>query len=317
MPSDILLCVHVLCAVWLCVWLASRVIFLCLEELFKRRQARLAADKRSVVAAQHRTGEGEGQSQERTVSSTEPTPSTSTQGEASDAQSSAAPAHLLSTHVDASREQQVLTVKGYQSLPSTSLLLNADGLVEDVYLLGLPVELDLSRWMRARSMVSGRLLNGYCTDDWLLRFCFGAANITNAISGLRPVTVEMQQSSSVEAKEEDTRDLISLQARSEQRRQQAKQQQHIDTAKVQQKDQQQPHAPSSSSAAPPSAAAVGGDELDEGETEGRGQLHAALVRDGDVDGLGIENVNLTDIVNGHTRYPTTLTDSLHAIRFRP
>ena len=285
--------------------MGGRVIFLCLEELFKRRQARLAAAKRSIVAAQHR-GEGEEQGKESTANP----PSSTTPSIGGDAQSTPPPAHLLSTHVDASQDQQVLTVKGYQSLPSTSLLLNADGLVEDVYLLGLPVELDLSRWMRARSMVSGRLVNGYCSNDWLLRWVFGAANITNAISGLRPVTVEMQQKTTAEAEERDTRELTSKQSKSAQQMQQLHQQQQ-QTAVAGAED------PPPASTSQPSSIALGSDELDESGTEGRGELDAGLLQDGDVDGLGVENANLTDLVDGHTRYPLTLHDTLQAIRFRP
>ena len=265
-----------------------RVIFLALEELFKRRQARLAVnqakDKAVAAKAQQSSSTAKGEKETNAgEGETDPSPP-----------SNPPPHHLLSTHVDAQVDQQVLTVKGYHSLPSTSLLLNADGLIEDVYLFGLPVELDIPRWMRVRAMCSGRLVNGYCADDWLLRWVYGAASITNNISGLRPVTVDMEERTRKEGEEGEGVELG---------RKQAETQLTVEEHKKN---------------TPPRDG--GSEELsDDGELglEGRGELKETLGEDGDVDGLGIDNHNLTGKVNGHMDYPKKIQEILQAIHFHP
>jgi pimeloyl-ACP methyl ester carboxylesterase len=47
---------------------------------------------------------------------------------------------------------------------------NAAGIVEDVVLLGAPVTASPTHWQRVCSVVGGRVINGYCVNDWLLRF---------------------------------------------------------------------------------------------------------------------------------------------------
>ncbi|KAF7639212.1 hypothetical protein Mgra_00001442 [Meloidogyne graminicola] len=46
------------------------------------------------------------------------------------------------------------------------------GIVEDVILLGAPVSASPSQWRQICSVVSGRVINGYCKTDWLLRFLY-------------------------------------------------------------------------------------------------------------------------------------------------
>ena len=188
----------------------------------------------------------------------------------------------------------MLTVKGYHSLPSTSLLLNADGLVEDVYLLGLPVELNLPRWMRVRAMCGGRLVNGYCADDWLLRWVYGAAAITNDISGLRPVTVEMQERTRTEG--EEGQDGVEL------ARKQAETQRTVEEQKG--RTQRQLDEEEATDEASDGAALT---------LDGRGELAGSLSEDGDVDGLGIENFNLSGVVNGHMDYPKKIQQIVQVI----
>ena len=82
----------------------------------RRRQARLVA---AAKAATKDSGEQHLQQQQ-----------------SSEEKEAAAGIDLPAVQVSADHEQQVLTTKGYQQLPSTSLTLNADGLIENVYLLG-------------------------------------------------------------------------------------------------------------------------------------------------------------------------------------
>jgi len=100
-----------------------RVIFLALEELVRRRQARLVAARKAARAAKAASGEHNEQQQQQ-------------HGEAHDEKDAVEETDLPAVRVSADHEQQVLTTKGYQQLPSTSLTLNADGLIENVYLLG-------------------------------------------------------------------------------------------------------------------------------------------------------------------------------------
>lgn len=50
----------------------------------------------------------------------------------------------------------------------------AVGLVQNVYLFGSPVVVKQDEWTRAKAMVSGRFVNGYATNDWILAYLFRA-----------------------------------------------------------------------------------------------------------------------------------------------
>jgi thioesterase domain-containing protein len=43
------------------------------------------------------------------------------------------------------------------------------GIVEDVVLLGAPVSASPKQWRQMCKVVGGRVINGYCQTDWLLR----------------------------------------------------------------------------------------------------------------------------------------------------
>lgn len=45
--------------------------------------------------------------------------------------------------------------------------------------------------------------------------------------------------------------------------------------------------------------------------------HEQKRRGGDADGYGIENYDLTDVVDGHTDYPRKIHDILDILHFRP
>ncbi|KAF2771930.1 DUF726-domain-containing protein [Teratosphaeria nubilosa] len=66
----------------------------------------------------------------------------------------------------------------------------AVGLVQNVFIFGSPVVVKVDEWTRARSVVSGRFVNGYATNDWILAYLFRAtAGGIMRIAGLATVNV--------------------------------------------------------------------------------------------------------------------------------
>ncbi|RDX46811.1 DUF726-domain-containing protein [Lentinus brumalis] len=64
----------------------------------------------------------------------------------------------------------------------------AYGIVQDVFLLGTTVTAPLTTWLQVRSVVSGRFVNGYARNDWVLNYLFRATSGgLNTVAGLRPV----------------------------------------------------------------------------------------------------------------------------------
>ncbi|KAK6434832.1 hypothetical protein LTR95_008981 [Oleoguttula sp. CCFEE 5521] len=64
------------------------------------------------------------------------------------------------------------------------------GLIQNVYIFGSPVVLKKDEWLRARSVVSGRFVNGYAVNDWILGYLFRATGGGIAkVAGLSPVEI--------------------------------------------------------------------------------------------------------------------------------
>lgn len=64
----------------------------------------------------------------------------------------------------------------------------AYGLVQNVYLFGSPVVAKTEEYLRARSVVAGRFVNGYATNDWILGYLFRlTSGGISAVAGLAPV----------------------------------------------------------------------------------------------------------------------------------
>ncbi|WWC68750.1 uncharacterized protein I206_102684 [Kwoniella pini CBS 10737] len=64
----------------------------------------------------------------------------------------------------------------------------AYGLVQDVFIFGTTVTASKSTWLDVRSVVAGRFVNGYATNDWMLGYLFRATSGgLNTVAGLRPV----------------------------------------------------------------------------------------------------------------------------------
>ncbi|KAB5530487.1 hypothetical protein GE09DRAFT_1148160, partial [Coniochaeta sp. 2T2.1] len=64
----------------------------------------------------------------------------------------------------------------------------AFGLVQNVYLFGSPMVVKHDEYMRARAVVSGRFVNGYNRNDWILGYLFRLTNGgIRRIAGLGPI----------------------------------------------------------------------------------------------------------------------------------
>ncbi|KAF8899424.1 hypothetical protein BD779DRAFT_1795853 [Infundibulicybe gibba] len=64
----------------------------------------------------------------------------------------------------------------------------AFGIVQDVFLLGATLTVPSRIWCEARSIVSGRFVNGFARNDWVLNYLFRATGGgVGTVAGLRPV----------------------------------------------------------------------------------------------------------------------------------
>ena len=64
----------------------------------------------------------------------------------------------------------------------------AYGIVQDVILLGATLTASHKTWLQARSVVSGRFVNGFARNDWVLNYLFRATSGgVGTVAGLRPV----------------------------------------------------------------------------------------------------------------------------------
>ncbi|KAH8657425.1 hypothetical protein BGZ60DRAFT_457588 [Tricladium varicosporioides] len=64
----------------------------------------------------------------------------------------------------------------------------AYGLVQNVFLFGSPVVAKKDEWLRARSVVAGRFVNGYAKNDWILGYLFRlTSGGISRVAGLAPV----------------------------------------------------------------------------------------------------------------------------------
>ncbi|KAF5332687.1 hypothetical protein D9611_005325 [Ephemerocybe angulata] len=62
------------------------------------------------------------------------------------------------------------------------------GIVQDVFLLGTTVTASTSTWLETRAVVSGRYVNAYARNDWVLNYLFRATSGgIGTVAGLRPV----------------------------------------------------------------------------------------------------------------------------------
>lgn len=75
---------------------------------------------------------------------------------------------------------------------------DCQGIIEDVVLLGAPVEGDPKYWEPFRNVVSGRIINGYCRGDWLLSFVYRTSSVQLRVAGLQPVLLQDRRMENVD-----------------------------------------------------------------------------------------------------------------------
>ncbi|KAL1250441.1 hypothetical protein QQF64_021446 [Cirrhinus molitorella] len=63
----------------------------------------------------------------------------------------------------------------------------SEGVVEDVVLLGAPVDGSEKAWQRLSRVVAGKIVNGYCRGDWLLGFLYRSSSVRMSVAGLQPI----------------------------------------------------------------------------------------------------------------------------------
>ena len=62
------------------------------------------------------------------------------------------------------------------------------GSVQDVFLLGATLAVSQKSWCETRSVVSGRYVNAFARNDWVLNYLFRASSGTvGTVAGLRPI----------------------------------------------------------------------------------------------------------------------------------
>lgn len=70
---------------------------------------------------------------------------------------------------------------------------NSEGIIEDVVLLGAPVSASPERWKKFLPIISGKIINGYCRDDWLLKFLYRTSTATLRIAGLQEINLKCKK----------------------------------------------------------------------------------------------------------------------------
>ncbi|CAO2589703.1 Transmembrane and coiled-coil domain-containing protein 4 [Lemmus lemmus] len=75
---------------------------------------------------------------------------------------------------------------------------DCQGIIQDVVLLGAPVEGDPKYWEPFRKVVSGRIVNGYCRGDWLLSFVYRTSSVQLRVAGLQPVLLQDRRMENVD-----------------------------------------------------------------------------------------------------------------------
>ncbi|XP_077371176.1 transmembrane and coiled-coil domain-containing protein 4 isoform X2 [Festucalex cinctus] len=66
----------------------------------------------------------------------------------------------------------------------------SEGVVEDVVLLGAPVDGSGKAWERMTKVVAGKIVNGYCRGDWLLGFLYRSSAAQLCVAGLQPISIQ-------------------------------------------------------------------------------------------------------------------------------
>ena len=101
---------------------------------------------------------------------------------------------LAEALIDRTQGERPVTLIGYSvgarviwSCLMTLADRKAFGFVESVVLIGAPVPSETTTWRSMRAVVTGRLINVYSKNDYLLAFLHRASSLSYNIAGLRPI----------------------------------------------------------------------------------------------------------------------------------
>ncbi|XP_067127647.1 transmembrane and coiled-coil domain-containing protein 4-like isoform X1 [Centruroides vittatus] len=75
----------------------------------------------------------------------------------------------------------------YYCLQEMSKRKGCEGIIEDAILLGAPISADINKWKSLARVVCGKIINGYCRGDWLLKYLYRTSSATMNIAGLQPI----------------------------------------------------------------------------------------------------------------------------------
>ncbi|CAI4221607.1 unnamed protein product [Auanema sp. JU1783] len=103
--------------------------------------------------------------------------------------------HLAEVLLSRSHGKRPITLIGFSlgarvifhCLLALSKRVESVGIIEDVVLLGAPVTASPKQWAQLSTVVGGRIINGYCETDWLLRFLYRTMSVQFRIAGTGPI----------------------------------------------------------------------------------------------------------------------------------
>ncbi|WOL10070.1 transmembrane and coiled-coil domain-containing protein 4 isoform X1 [Canna indica] len=75
----------------------------------------------------------------------------------------------------------------YKCLQTLAISGDNEGLIERVVILGAPISVKDEQWDIARKIVSGRFINVYSTNDWILGVAFRASLFSQGLAGIQPI----------------------------------------------------------------------------------------------------------------------------------
>lgn len=76
---------------------------------------------------------------------------------------------------------------------------SCEGIIQDVILIGAPCTGNIDDWRKFTRVVAGRIVNGYCKGDWLLKFLYRTLSIAvHGVAGLQPIELNDRRMQNVD-----------------------------------------------------------------------------------------------------------------------
>lgn len=64
---------------------------------------------------------------------------------------------------------------------------DSEGMIGDIVLLGAPVTASVDQWQPLGRVISGKIINGYSSSDWLLKFLYRTSSAAIRVAGLQEI----------------------------------------------------------------------------------------------------------------------------------